>query len=61
MLKENGIEIVKVDGVGAVEDVTNRLVDVVMEMVPGARIQMKDVNVRCLEVVSYTREKRVER
>lgn len=44
MLKENGIEIVKVDGVGAVEDVTNRLVDVVMEMVPGARIQINDVN-----------------
>lgn len=44
MLKEKGIEIVKVDGVGAVEEVTNRLVDVVMEMVPGARIQTNDVN-----------------
>lgn len=44
MLKEKGIEIVKVNGVGTVEEVTNRLVDVVMEMVPGARIQVNDVN-----------------
>ncbi|MBR5027464.1 nucleoside monophosphate kinase [Candidatus Saccharibacteria bacterium] len=44
MFKEKGIDIVKVDGVGAVEDVTNRLVDVVMNMVPGARIQINDVN-----------------
>lgn len=44
MFKEKGIDIVKVDGVGAVEEVTNRLVDVVMEMVPGARIQINDVN-----------------
>ena len=44
MLKEKGIEITKVNGVGSVEEVTNRLVDVVMEMVPGARIQINDVN-----------------
>ena len=44
MLKEKGIEITKVNGVGSVEEVTNRLVDVVMGMVPGARIQINDEN-----------------
>lgn len=44
LLEEKGIEIRKVDGVGAVEEITNRLVDVVKEMVPGARIQQNDVN-----------------
>ena len=44
MFDEKGIDTVEVNGVGSVEDVTNRLVDVVMEMVPGARIQINDVN-----------------
>ena len=44
MLNEKGIEVKTVNGVGTVEEVTNRLVDVVMEMVPGARIQVNDVN-----------------
>ena len=44
LLEEKGIEIRKVDGVGSVEEITNRLVDVVKEMVPGARIQQNDVN-----------------
>ena len=38
------IEVRRVNGVGLVEDVTNRLVDVVKEMVPGASIQVNDVN-----------------
>lgn len=44
LLEEKGIEIRKVDGVGSVEAVTNRLVEAVMEMVPSARIQENDVN-----------------
>ena len=44
MLNEKGIEVKTVNGVGTVEEVTNRLVDVVMGMVPGARIQVNDVN-----------------
>lgn len=44
MFEEKGIEIRTVSGVGSVEEVTNRLVDVVMDMVPGARIQQNDVN-----------------
>lgn len=44
LLEEKGIEIRKVDGVGSVETVTNRLVEAVMEMVPSARIQENDVN-----------------
>ena len=44
LLEAKSIEIRKVDGVGSVEEVTNRLVDVVKEMVPGARVQTADVN-----------------
>ena len=44
LFEEKGIEIRRVNGVGLVEDVTNRLVDVVKEMVPGASIQVNDVN-----------------
>lgn len=44
LLEEKGIELRKVDGVGSVEAVTNRLVEAVMEMVPSARIQENDVN-----------------
>lgn len=44
LFEEKGIEICRVNGVGLVEDVTNRLVDVVKEMVPGASIQVNDVN-----------------
>lgn len=44
LLEAKNIEIRKVDGVGSVEEVTNRLVDVVKEMVPGARVQTADVN-----------------
>lgn len=44
LLEAKNIEIRKVNGVGSVEEVTNRLVDVVKEMVPGARVQTADVN-----------------
>ena len=44
LFEEKGIEIRRVNGVGLVEDVTKRLVDVVKEMVPGASIQVNDVN-----------------
>ncbi|MDO4760239.1 MAG: nucleoside monophosphate kinase [Candidatus Saccharibacteria bacterium] len=44
LLSGENIEIRKVDGVGSVEEVTNRLVDVMKEMVPGARVQTADVN-----------------
>ena len=44
LLKSKNINIVPVNGVGTVEEVTNRLVDVVKEIVPGARVQTADVN-----------------
>ncbi len=44
LLSGENIEIRKVNGVGSVEEVTNRLVDVMKEMVPGARVQTADVN-----------------
>ena len=44
LLKSKDIDIVKVNGVGSVEEVTNRLVDVMKEIVPGARVQTADVN-----------------
>ena len=44
LFAEKNIEVRRVNGVGLVEDVTNRLVDVVKEMVPGASIQVNDVN-----------------
>lgn len=44
LLGIKNIEIRKVNGVGSVEEVTNRLVDVVKEIVPGARVQTADVN-----------------
>ena len=44
LLKAEDIDIVKVNGVGSVEEVTNRLVDVMKEIVPGARVQTADVN-----------------
>lgn len=44
LLEENGIEIKRVNGVGSVKEVTNRLVEVVQRMVPSARVQEKDVN-----------------
>ena len=44
LLEENGIEIKRVNGVGSVKEVTNRLVEVVQKMVPSARVQENDVN-----------------
>lgn len=44
MFEKNGIKIVRVDGVGKVEEVTKRLTRVVKELVPEAREQEKDVN-----------------
>ena len=44
LLEKNGVSVRKVDGTGSVEEVTNRLIDIVKEMVPGARIQVNDVN-----------------
>ena len=44
LFEEKNIEVRRVNGVGAVEAVTNRLVDVVKEMVPSATIQENDVN-----------------
>ncbi len=44
LLEENGIEIKRVNGVGSVKEVTNRLVEVVQRIVPSARVQEKDVN-----------------
>ncbi len=44
LLEKNGVSVCKVDGTGSVEEVTNRLIDIVKEMVPGARIQVNDVN-----------------
>ncbi len=44
MLAEKGIETVEVDGVGAVDAVTDRLIEVVRKMVPSAKIQSSDVN-----------------
>ena len=44
ILKAKDISIQRVDGVGTVGEVTDRLVDVVEEMVPDAREQDNDVN-----------------
>lgn len=44
LLKAHGIEIRHVNGVGSVEEVTDRLVDVMREIAPEARIQTADVN-----------------
>ncbi len=44
LLKAEGVEFRTVNGVGTVEEVTNRLVDVMKEIVPGARVQTADVN-----------------
>ena len=44
LFAEKGIEIRRVNGVGAVEEVTDRLVEVVQELVPSASIQENDVN-----------------
>lgn len=44
LFEEKGIEVRRVNGVGAVEAVTDRLVDVVKELVPSATIQENDVN-----------------
>lgn len=44
ILKAKDISIQRVDGVGTVGEVTDRLVDVVEEMVPNAREQDNDVN-----------------
>ena len=44
ILEEKGVSVVRVNGVGEIGEVTDRLVDVVKEMVPGATIQLDDVN-----------------
>lgn len=44
LFAEKNIPIKRVNGVGSVEDVTSRLIDVVKELVPGAQIQQNDVN-----------------
>ncbi len=44
LLEANGIEIKRVNGVGSVKEVTNRLVEVVKRIVPSARVQENDVN-----------------
>ncbi len=44
ILKAKNISIQRVDGVGTVGEVTDRLVDVVEEMVPAAQEQENDVN-----------------
>ena len=44
LLEANGIEIKRVNGVGSVKEVTNRLVEVVKRIVPSARVQEYDVN-----------------
>ena len=44
MLAEKGIDTVEVDGVGSVDAVTDRLIEVVRKMVPSAKIQSSDVN-----------------
>ena len=44
LFAEKNITVERVNGVGSVEDVTNRLVDVVKKLVPGAQIQQNDVN-----------------
>lgn len=44
LFEEKNIEVRRVDGVGAVDAVTNRLIDVVKELVPSATIQENDVN-----------------
>lgn len=44
LLESNNIPIERVDGVGKIEDVTARLVDVVQTMNPDATIQKDDVN-----------------
>ena len=44
LFEEKGIEIRRVNGVGLVEDVTNRFVDVVKKLVPSAQLQQDDVN-----------------
>lgn len=43
-LKQHNIPVKKVDGVGAVEDVTNRLIKTVEELNPNATEQKDDVN-----------------
>ena len=43
-LKQHNIPVKKVDGVGAVEDVTNRLIETVRELNPNATEQKDDVN-----------------
>ena len=44
LFEEKGIEVRRVNGVGAVDAVTDRLIDVVKELVPSATIQENDVN-----------------
>ena len=44
LLKAENIEVQRVNGVGSVEEVTNRLVDVMKELAPNARVQTADVN-----------------
>lgn len=44
LFAEKNIPVERVNGVGSVEDVMNRLVDVVKKLVPGAQIQQNDVN-----------------
>ena len=44
ILEKKGTSVVRVNGVGEIGEVTDRLVDVVKEMVPGATIQLDDVN-----------------
>ncbi len=44
LFAEKNIEVRRVNGVGTVEEVTDRLVKVVQELVPGASIQENDVN-----------------
>ncbi len=44
LLEAKNIPIIRVDGVGTVEEVTDRLVEVVENLVPSATIQKDDVN-----------------
>lgn len=44
LLNSHGVQVVKVDGTGEIGEVTDRLVDVVKKIVPGAVEQNDDVN-----------------
>lgn len=44
LLEEKNIPIEHVDGVGSVEEITSRLVDIIKRIAPGATLQSNDVN-----------------